>query len=113
MGAAAMMQGALYRGEEGFDPLLQTIKLVEGVGNVKAAVGRKDCRSDGCQVGRFACGQSGKPGIDHALGSVAIPALKCHGTVSFNSHDKGAICIRSQSKNLAFAIFRSPWLAAA
>jgi hypothetical protein len=99
-----MMQSGFDRGEESFDPGIQTVEVVEGVGNVEATVGCEDPCGDSSQIDQITCCQPGKSGIDLALGRVAIHALKNHETLPSNSPDKALLCIRSQSKIGGLAI---------
>jgi hypothetical protein len=98
VGAAAMMQRLLYRGEEACDPGVEPIAVIERVRDVEAAVRREYLGRSGSQISRVAHRQPNESGIDLALGRVTIHALKCHGTLSLNDHHKGGFCIRSQSK---------------
>jgi hypothetical protein len=103
VGAAAMPQGGFDRGEEVFDPGVQPIEIIEGVGDVKAAVGgEKGCC--GGEIGRLASRKPRQPGIDHLLGRVAIHALIDHETHSFNPSIKGYFAFAVNQKTRTRAI---------
>jgi hypothetical protein len=102
-----MLERALYRGEEGRDPGVEPIEVIERVRDVEAAIRRENLGRNSSQISRVARREPSEPGIDLALGRVTIHALKCHGTLSSSHRDKGAFCIRSQSKNRPLGDFAS------